>query len=144
MKRAYILIAVFLILVFASLMIGLSWYLYIPEKISQIVGIGSNNELPAPSAPAAPIANESHREISVKIGEMAAYRKIAHAEINVTLTNLDNFKGDAKIFVALYYAQLPVANSTTVVSLNASQKAEVKLIVNTAKNWNAFEVKQIG
>jgi len=144
MRRVIFLVVVVIILLFASLMVGLGWYLYIPKKINEIVEKTQNqraqqiqkNISPAP-------VQEEARSVNLKLGERAGYKRNRYAELNVTITNLDNFKGDAEILAVLYYAQTQVANSTATMAFNANEKSTRTIIVNTTEQWNAFDVKQI-
>jgi len=144
-KQVTILIIIIIILIVASLTIGMGWYIYIPEKISKLVGaenpkISSN----IPEVPAVQPEQAVVKAVRLKIGEKAAYKRNRYAEIKVSLTNLDNFEGDATIAGVLYYAQTDVGNSVLAIkNIKPKEVFNATIIVNTTKNWNAFEVRQI-
>jgi len=144
-KQVTILIIIIIILIAASLTVGMGWYIYIPEKISKIVGAGSpKTSSDISGVPAVQPGQEAVKEVRLKIGEKSAYKRNRYAEIKVELTNLDNFEGDATIAGVLYYAQTDVANSVLVIkNIKPKEAFNTTIIVNTTKNWNAFEVRQI-
>ncbi len=145
MRRVIFLLVLVIVLMIAALSIGLGWYLLIPEKISEIVG-GPQKQVNAPEAsvPSLPVVSpEAANNVRLKIGEQAGYKMKGFSQVNVNVTNLDNFAGDAKLFAVLYYAQKPVANATILVSFQPRQSVIEKIAINTTGQWNAFEVRQI-
>lgn len=144
-KQVTISIMIVVILIVASLTIGLGWYIYIPEQISKIVG--TENPKISPNTSSVPVVEPEQtvvKKISLKIGEKAAYKRNRYAEIKVELTNLDNFEGDANVAGILYYAQVDVANSVlTIKNIKPKEVFNATILVNTTKNWNAFDVRQI-
>jgi len=143
MRRVIFLLIVIFILLAASLMVGFGWYLYLPKKISELVG-GKQVQVPAQNISEKPSVAGETRQVTLKIGEIAAYKRNGYAEINVTVKNTDNFNGDAKIIATLHYAQEPVANSTVLVeSISPKETVKKTIIINTTKQWNAFDVRQV-
>jgi len=141
MRRVAFLLAVIIILIVASLAIGLGWYIYIPKKITEIIG-REQQGLPAGNI-SGPIPLEG-REVTLKIGEKAAYKRSGYAEINVTVMNIDNFGGYARLEATLYYARIPVANSTVLIeNINPKQAFTKTITIRTTKEWNAFDVRQV-
>lgn len=148
MRRAYLLVIVVMILLFSALTIGLGWYLFIPQKISQIVSFDKADTIFEDLVPDQPqIVNDTVNEqkaVRLKIGEKAAYRKEGYAEVEVALINVDDFEGSAKIIAYLYYARKQVANNTLIVENIAPGETVIKqIVVETQKDWNAFDVRQI-
>jgi len=142
MKRVVFLLFVVVILLAASFMMGFGWYLYIPQKIREIVGEKQINEQHY-NVSEIPLTEEA-KQVRLKIGERAGYKMAGYSIINVTITNLDNFDGDARIMATLYYARTAVANSTILVkNIKANEKTTKTIVINTTKQWNAFDVRQI-
>ena len=143
MRRVIFLLVVVIILLIAALSIGLGWYLFIPEKISRLVG-GPQKQVNTPIANASPLASaEAAKIVRLKIGEKAGYKMKGFSQVNVNVTNLDNFAGDARLLAMLYYAQKPVANATALFDFQPKQSVIKRIAINTTRQWDAFDVRQI-
>ena len=145
MKRVAILLAIVIVILLALLIMGLGWNAYITGKIGKIAGqkpeeAASPGYIPQPQAQK---SEEPAKTVMLKIGERAGYKRNGYAEINVTVTNLENFSGEAQVFAELYYSRKPIANSTVLISLQPNQKLTQTIRIDTAESWNAFDVRQI-
>jgi hypothetical protein len=145
MRQITILLAIVFILIFASFSIGLGWNVYIIEKIKPVAG-GNQATAIEQSSPEAKtnISEITAKNVRVKIAKRAAYKRDGYAEINFTVKNTDGFAGNAEIAAILYYAHMPFANATILVrTLEPDREVAKTIIVNTTKDWSAFEVKQV-
>jgi uncharacterized iron-regulated membrane protein len=149
MRRAVFLLIVVFILIIIALMMGLGWYAYIPEKISEVV-VQKQAPTMAQNVPQKPAEQPKTGEITeaeqvrLNLKERAGYKKPGYAEITVKLVNLDNFAGSARLNVTLYYAKQPVASTVALVENIQPLETTMRTItVSTTKDWNAFDVRQV-
>src|SRR3989338_4947539 len=99
MRRAYVLIVIVIILVFSAFAVSFGWYYYAKQSVKEFVGIEEKIPQPEEIAEEKAISQAEIplKNVVLKLGERAAYRKPSGARIVVDVENAGNFVGDAEI-----------------------------------------------
>jgi len=146
MKRAYILIAIVVILVFSAFAISFGWYYYAGQSIKKFVGM-EEKPLQKEVAAEQPAAEKEVvlRSARLKLGTRAAYRSPPNnARIFVSVKNIGGYIGSATIYAELSYKQNAVANGTFFIkSIPPGKEMNVTINIENYREWNAFDVRQI-